>query len=171
MATKSFVSINFLIINVHPWNKSNLDSYNNLHSFCDWAPQSSSPHWDTRCWCFDLAKESFLSIIFLIIKIHSWNETNMDTRNNLCSFFLHALQSCSPRWDIWYWCFGLARKAFFPTFSLQLEFVHQLSATWILIIISIIFVIEHYNHVFHIGMHDISTLDLQEKLFFPQFPL
>ena len=95
----------------------------------------------------------------------------MDTRNNLCSFFCmhynHVLLVGIYDTDALVW----QEKLFFPTFSLQLEFVHQLSATWILIIISIIFVIEHYNHVFHIGMHDISTLDLQEKLFFPQFPL
>ena len=29
----------------------------------------------------------------------------------------------------------------------------------------------HYNHVLHIGIHDLDSLDLQEKLFFPPFSL
>ena len=29
----------------------------------------------------------------------------------------------------------------------------------------------HYNHVLHIGIHDIKALNLQEKLFFPPFSL
>ena len=43
--------------------------------------------------------------------------------------------------------------------------------TWILIIISILFVIVHYNHVLHIRIHDVDALDLQEKLFTPPFSL
>ena len=30
--------------------------------------------WDTRYWCFGFARKAFLSIIFLIINVHSWNE-------------------------------------------------------------------------------------------------
>ena len=72
------------------WNLSikyvNFDSRNNLHSFCYWAQQSCSLHWDTRYWCFGLARKAFLSTIFLIIKVHPWNETNLYTQYNLHSF-------------------------------------------------------------------------------------
>ena len=67
---KSFSFHHFLVIKVHMWNVWNLDSHNNLHFFCDWALQSCSSRWDTRYWCFGLAREAFLSIDFLIIKVH-----------------------------------------------------------------------------------------------------
>ena len=34
-----------------------------------------------------ICKKSLFSTIFLIIKVHLWNETNIDTHNNLHSFF------------------------------------------------------------------------------------
>ena len=90
-ARKAFLSTIFLIIKLHPWNKSNLDSHNNLHSFCDWALQSCSPHWDTWNWCFPFARKAFHSTIFHIIKVHSWNVSNLDSRNNLHSLCNWAL--------------------------------------------------------------------------------
>ena len=60
---------------------------------------------------------------------------------------------------------------FFPPFNLELKFICQMRQNWSLKIVTILFVIEHYNHVIHIGIHDINVLDLQEKLFFPPFPL
>ena len=79
---------------------------------------SRSPHWDARYWCFGFARKAFLSSILLINNIHPWNKTNLDTHYNVYSFH-----------------YG------------------------------------HYNHVLDIGIHDINSLDLQEKLFFPPFSL
>ena len=168
-AAKAFLSAIFLIINVYPWNKSNMDTYNNPHSFhyghythvlhvgihnidafdfqeklflppfyiklmfiremsqtwilvtifilLLWALQSSSPYWDTRYWCFRFARKAFLSTIFPIINVHPWNQSNLDTHNNLHFFLLWVLQSCSVHWDTRYWCFGFVRKVFLPPFS------------------------------------------------------
>ena len=77
----------------------------------------------------------------------------------------------SPYWDTWYWCFGLARKTFLSTIFLVIMFIHEMRQTWILIIISILFVVAHYNHDYLIGIHDIFALDFQEKHFFPPFSL
>ena len=65
----------------------------------------------------------------------------------------------------------LQEKLFLPPFSLWLKFIRETSQTWILIIISIPFVIGHCNHVHRIGIHNIDALDLQEMLFFPPFSL
>ena len=65
----------------------------------------------------------------------------------------------------------LQQKLFFPPLSLQLLFICQMRQTWILIIISIFFVIRHYNHVLLIGIHDIGALVWQEKVFFKPVPL
>ena len=101
-ARKAFLSTIFLIIKVHPWNDSNLDSHNNLYSFSDSAQQSCSPRWNTRYWCFGFARKAFLSAIFPIIKVHLWKELNLDSHNNLHSFHNWAQQSCSPYWDTRY---------------------------------------------------------------------
>ena len=37
----------------------------------------------------------------------------------------------------WYWCFSLARKTFFPLFSIESKFIRPIRQTWILITISI----------------------------------
>ena len=148
-----------------------MDTHNNLYSFCYWALQSISSYWYTRYWCFGFARKAFLSIIFLVIKIHLWNQTNMDTCNNCYSFCYWALQSCSSHWDTRYWCFGLAIKAFSPPFSVQSKFICQMRQTWILKIIFILFVVGHYNHFILIVVHNIDALVWQEKLSFPPFSL
>ena len=51
-----------------------------------WAPQSSSPHWDTRYRYFGFERKGFLSTIFLVINVHPWNKRNLDTYYNLHSF-------------------------------------------------------------------------------------
>ena len=114
---KAFLSTIFLIIKVHSWHESNLDSYKNLNFSCDWALQSCSPNWDAWDWCFGFVSIAFLSTIFLIIKVQLWNESDLDFHNNLHTF-----------------CYG------------------------------------HYNHVHLIRIHNINDLIWQEKLFFPPFP-
>ena len=87
-ARNAFYSTIFLIINFYPRNERNLDAHNNLISFYYFILQSCFPYLDTRYWCFILAREVFLSTIFLIIKVHSWNETNFDTHNNSILFVI-----------------------------------------------------------------------------------
>ena len=135
------------------------------------ALQSCSPHCDTRYWCFGFAREAFLSKIFLKINGHPWNDTNLDTRNNLYSFSFWVIQSSSLHWDTWYWRFDLIRKAFLPTIILiikvylwnetNLDARNNLHSFWD----------GHYNHVLHIGIHDIDAFVWQEKLFIPPFSL
>ena len=67
----SFSFHNFHIIKVHPPNVAILDSWNNLHFFCDLARQLCSSHWETWYWCFGFAKKVFPCIISLIIKVHT----------------------------------------------------------------------------------------------------
>ena len=65
----------------------------------------------------------------------------------------------------------ICNKNFFFTNLLIIK-VHLWSeTTWILVIISILFVNEHYNHVHLFRIHDIDALIWQEKLFFPPFSL
>ena len=60
-------------------------------------------------------------------------------------------------------------KVFFPPFSLKSKFIRQIRKTWILIRISILFVIELYKHFLLVGIHDNNTLFCQEKFFLPPF--
>ena len=115
---KNFFSTIFLIIKIHPWNELNLDTRNNIHSFCYGHYNRVYVIGIHDIEAFGFARKAFLSNIFLITKVHPWNERNKSAHNNLHS-------SC-------YW---------------------------------------HYNHVLHFGIHDIDTLDLQEKLFFLRFYL
>ena len=82
------------------------------------ALQSCSPYWDTRYWCSRFATKAFLSTIFLIIKLHSWNDINLDTHNNLHSFcschYNHVLHIGINDLD----AFDLQEKLFFPPFHL-----------------------------------------------------
>ena len=88
-----------------------------------------------------ICKKAFHSTIFLIMKVHPWNERNLDTYNELHSFCywhynhvphirIHDIDAL----DSW-------EKLFFPPFSLYLEFFHEMAQTWILIIISFPFTI------------------------------
>ena len=61
----------------------------------------------------------------------------------------------------------LQEKLFFPSFSLESKFVHQMGETWILLMISTLMVIVHSEHIFVIGMHDFAALDSLEKFLFP----
>ena len=82
---------------------------------------------------------------------------------------LLALQSCYHIGKHNIDAFDLQEKLFFPPFSLQSMFIHEIRQTWKLIIILIIFVNGHYNHVLHIGIHDINAMELHEKFFFLPF--
>ena len=90
----------------------------------------------------------------------------MDTHNILHSFcYLHYNQVFHIGiHDID--ALDLQEKPFFPPFSLESKFVHQMGQTWILEIISILFVIRHYKQVLFIGVHSFNALVLQEKLLF-----
>ena len=62
-------------------------------------------------------------------------------------------------------------KHFFPPISFELLFIHQMRKTLIFKVISIIFVINHYNNIFFIGIHGINALFWQDKLFLPPFSI
>ena len=87
-----------------------------------------------------LCMKSFHSIIFPIINVHPRNGTNLDTRYNTHSFhyghYNHVLYIRIHDID----AFDLQEKLFFPPFSLQLMFIHELRQAWILITISMLFV-------------------------------
>ena len=99
-----------------------------------WALQKCSPHW-----CFGFARKASLSTIFLIIKIHLLNKTNLDAHNNLYSFcfrhYNHVLLIGIYNID----ALDLQEKLCFQPFSLQLLLIHEMKQTWILVIISIVF--------------------------------
>ena len=57
------------------------------------------------------------------------------------------------------------QQVLFPLFSLLSKFIYEIRQTWILVIISILSIIGHNNHVYLIGIHDTEALDLQEKAF------
>ena len=64
-----------------------------------------------------ICKKSFLSTIFLVIKVHPWNEVNLHTHNNLHSFcywlcnnVLHSKRHDTNALD-------LQEELFFPPFS------------------------------------------------------
>ena len=65
----------------------------------------------------------------------------------------------------------LQEKLFFPPFSFESMFTHQMRQTWILLIISILMVIEHNKHILVIGMHSFDALDLLQNLLFSPFSL
>ena len=82
---KAFLSTIFLVTKVHLWSDTNLDTYNNLHSFCyrhnNHVLLIRIHDIDALVW-----KKSFFSTIFHIIKVQPWNKTNLDSRNSLHSF-------------------------------------------------------------------------------------
>ena len=83
LVRKAFVSNIFCIIKVYPWSEINLDAHYNLYSFCYWALQSCSAHWETRNYCFAFARKAFYSNIFTIINVHWRNDTNLHIHYNL----------------------------------------------------------------------------------------
>ena len=105
-----------------------------------WVLQSCSAHCDTRYWSFGFARNTFLSTIFIVINVLSWNEINLDTHNNLhsfwCGHYNYVLLIVIHNID----ALGLQENLTFPPFSLQSKFFSQMRQTWILTIIFILFV-------------------------------
>ena len=101
------------------------------------------------------------------IKDHPWNGTNLVSYDNLSSF-----SDSTVKYVLFFGIHGfgaliLQEKLFFPPFSLESKFAHQIRHTWILMIISILMVIEHNKHIFVIRMLGFDALDFLEKLKFP----
>ena len=70
----------------------------------------------------------------------------------------------------WYWCFSLARKTFFPLFSIELTFImNRTNLDALNNLCSFCYC--HSNCVQLLGTHDIDALIRQEKLFFAPFSL
>ena len=110
-------------------------------------------------------KKSFLSTIFLAIKVRPSNETDLDSCNKFHFFmighcihvFLIKIHDINA--SVW------KERLFFPPFSLESKFIYQLRQMTILVIISILFLNRHYNHVLVIRIHDIGALISQESFF------
>ena len=147
-----------------------MDSNNNLYSSCDWALYAYSPDWGTRYWCFGLARKAFLSTTFLWIKVHQSNGTNLDSQNSLHSFCDWALETLLPIGINHFNALVWHGKFFFPPFSLESKLIHQLWHAWILLIISILFMVGHYKLFLLTRIHSFDALFWQEKLFFLYFP-
>ena len=116
-ARKAFLSTVFLIINVYSWNETNLNTRNNLYFFCYGHNNHVFLIGIHDIDTFGFAGKALVSTIFLIINVHPWNETNLDTHYNRHSFFYR-----------------------------------------------------HYSHVLHIGIHDINALDCRKSFYFHHFP-
>ena len=65
----------------------------------------------------------------------------------------------------------LQERILFPPFSLESKFIHKIGQNWVLMIISVLFVIMHDKHILLIWIHDFDALVLQEMFFFPPFSL
>ena len=117
-ARKAFLSTIFLIIVIHPWNKLNLDTLNNLHYFCYGHSNHVLLIGVQDIDAFGFRWKAFLSLSFLIFKIYPWNKTNLDTNNNLyffcywqCNLVLHiGILDINA--------FDLQENLFFPPISL-----------------------------------------------------
>ena len=95
-ARKAFISTIFIVINVHLWNETNLGTHNNLHSYCSGPYDYVLLIGIHKIDALDSEEKLFFPLFFLIINVHLRDETNLDIRNDLHSFQLWALQSCSP---------------------------------------------------------------------------
>ena len=65
----------------------------------------------------------------------------------------------------------LHEKLFFPLFSLELKFIHQMRETWVLVIRSILFVIGPHKKILLLRIYCINALVLHGKFFFLPFSL
>ena len=116
-AGKALLSIIVWIIKVHLWNGTNLASLNNLHSFCYGHCNHVLINGIHDIDALDL-QEMLFSTIFLKIKVHSWNETNLDSRNNLYSFCYWHCNHVPHIWLRGLDALDLQEKLYFPPFSL-----------------------------------------------------
>ena len=120
--------------------------------------------------CFGFAREAFHSTIFLIIKAHPSNDANLNTHNNLHSFFMGTTIRFSTVGYtilmIW-----ICKKSFFSTIFFRIK-VYPSNETNLGTYNNLYsFCYWHYKHVLYIEIQDIDALDLQEKLFFLPFSL
>ena len=97
---------------------------------------------------FHFATKAFISTIFVWIKACPLNGTNLDSHDNLFSFCDWALKHVLFIGIHGFDALVLQEKLFFPPFSLESKFIHQVRQTWILIIISTLMVIVHALNIF-----------------------
>ena len=132
------------------------------------AVQSYSFHWDTRYWCSRFCRKSFSSIIFLIIKVHLRNESNLNTHNNLYSssywHYNHALHIETHDID----ALDLQEKLFLPPLSSKSMFILDIRQTWI--IISIPFFIVTNNMFSSLGYKMLKLWIGKKSFSFNHFP-
>ena len=118
-----------------------------------------------------ICKKYFISTIFLRIKVHPWNETNLDTYDNLNSFSYWHYNHVLHIWVRYIDALDLKEKFSFRHFPCD----QSLPVKWDKLGYSHTnlhsFCYWHNNHVLPIRIHDIDALDLREKLFFPPFSL
>ena len=123
-----------------------------------WALQSCFWYWDTRYWCYGFTRKAFPSAIFLIFNGRPWNGTNHDTCNNLHFFcyghYNHVLHIANTR----YWCFGFVGKAFRSTIFPIINYYPWDETNLDSRNNPYCFCYGHYNHVLHIGIHNIDAL-------------
>ena len=87
--------------------------------------------------------EKFFPSIFHRVKVHPINEANMDSHNNF--YFsrdwpkkhIHIIMIQDIH------ALVLQEKLLIPPFSSKSKFIHQIGGTWVLMIISIFFMIRH----------------------------
>ena len=108
-------------------------------------------------------KKHFFSTNFLRIKVRLSNKKNMDSCNNLHSFYYWADIVLI---GIYNTCALVSQEKLFSTIFLETKSLRQVRQTWIPIIISFFFVIGHHKHVLLIRIHSICAFVSQEKLFF-----
>ena len=115
-------------------------------------------------------RKAFLFTIVLIIKVYSWNEINMDTHNNLHSFcywnYNHVLLIGVHDIDT----MDLQEKLFVPPFSLYLMFVCGVGQTWVLVIVSILIVIGTTIMFSTLGYTVLMLWIWKKSFYFHHFP-
>ena len=115
-------------------------------------------------------KKAFIFTIFLKIKVHPSNGTNLDSHDNLYSFCDWALKHV--------FFFGIhgfgalvLQKSFTPPFSLEARYVLQMGQTWLLIIILFSFIIRHHKHLPFIGYTIFKLWFCKNRFLFDKFSL
>ena len=112
-------------------------------------------------------KKSFFSTIFIGIKVHLLHGTNLNSHNKLHSFLDRHYKHIYIFWIHGFDVLVLKKKKSYPFHHFyKIKVHHQMGLPWILIIISILLVIGHYEHIFPIGLHGFDALVWQKKPFF-----
>ena len=137
LALKPFPSTIFFIIKIHPSNETNLGVVV-ISSFLLLGTTIIFSSIGTGYRCFHLAINAFLSIVFIIIKVHPSNKTYLNSHNNLRFVIQHYIPIPLIRIHeinalVW------QKKLYFPPFSLKSMFLYQMWQTWTLIITLLFF--------------------------------